>query len=228
MKIINIRHALLFLVSIIMVFTISCISMQKEEIVPVPYINPDDPYTCSGYIKAENSPYILPYKQGDDYRLVQGNCSRYSHFGLRRYAYDFGLPVKTEIIAARGGIVLSTDMIHPDNSYSVKKSYRKSNKPKGNSVVIAHNDGTVGFYYHLMQGSAVVKPGDRVVQGEVIAQSGNSGFTTGAHLHFEVRRSKFDRQTLPVSFRNAAPVEEFELKAGNHYSAKKIPAEINY
>lgn len=207
--------------SLVLLVSAGCISQQKRTEVIV-NIAPKDPYLCRGYQAAEDSKYILPYNEGEKYKLVQGNCSRYSHFGLNRYAYDFGLPMKTEIIAARGGVVLSADMVHPDNYYSVKKQYKRTGKARGNCILIRHSDGTVAVYYHLMQDSALVKTGDRVVQGQLIAQSGNSGFTTGAHLHFEVRKSDIDRQTIPVTFKNASPGEMFDLKSGNRYTAIEI------
>ncbi len=216
------RFSIILITILIVLSGFGCVSQQKREVKPVVNIAPADPYLCQGYGKAEDSEYILPYKEGERYKLIQGNCSRYSHFGTNRYAYDFGLPMKTEIIASRGGIVISEDMVHPDNTYSVKKVYRRTGKAKGNCILIQHSDGTIGVYYHLMQGSSTVNKGDRVKQGQLIALGGNSGFTTGAHLHFEVRKSKVDRQTVPITFRNASPGETFDLKPGNKYTALDI------
>ncbi len=212
------RYKILLTLASILLFSISCISRQTVE-EPVVVIDPENPYQCQGYKKSEESCYILPYKEGEEYLLVQGNCSRYSHYGVNRYAYDFGLPMKTEIIAARSGKVVTTDMVHSDNTYSYKRRYKKTGKARGNSILILHDDGSVAVYYHLMHDSALVEPGDIVNQGDVIALSGNSGFTTGAHLHFEVHRSMEDHQTIPVTFKNADPGEEFNLKTGNRYLA---------
>jgi murein DD-endopeptidase MepM/ murein hydrolase activator NlpD len=56
----------------------------------------------------------------------------------------------------------------------------------GKLVVIEHEYGYRSFYGHLSR--PLVKPGDAVKRGAVIALSGNTGRTTGPHLHFEVRR----------------------------------------
>lgn len=56
----------------------------------------------------------------------------------------------------------------------------------GNTVVMVHGDGTVTtLYAHMSVIHAA--PGDRVDQGEVIGEIGSTGFSTGPHLHFEVR-----------------------------------------
>ena len=55
-----------------------------------------------------------------------------------------------------------------------------------NTVEIRHDDGTVGLYMHLNRGTVSV--GDRVAQGDAIGRTGNSGWSTGPHLHVQVQR----------------------------------------
>ena len=62
-------------------------------------------------------------------------------------------------------------------------------------------------YYHLRKGSIVVKRGDQVKQGQVLAESGNTGESTGPHLHFEIQKGAIylwsnggKRYQEPVSF----------------------------
>lgn len=57
----------------------------------------------------------------------------------------------------------------------------------GNTIRIDHGNGLVTMYCHLKTGSISVKPGQYVTRGQQIAQIGDTGFVTGAHLHFEVR-----------------------------------------
>jgi murein DD-endopeptidase MepM/ murein hydrolase activator NlpD len=57
---------------------------------------------------------------------------------------------------------------------------------KANSVLIQHQDSTVAYYSHLQHGIPV-KVGDNVKRGAMIAYSGNTGLSSGPHLHFAVK-----------------------------------------
>ncbi|NJL72520.1 MAG: M23 family metallopeptidase [Candidatus Competibacteraceae bacterium] len=69
----------------------------------------------------------------------------------------------------------------PENKPSGDLEY-----PGGNTITIKHEDGNYSFYAHLMKDSIKVKEGDRVTTGQHIATLGNSGNTTGPHLHFHI------------------------------------------
>lgn len=58
---------------------------------------------------------------------------------------------------------------------------------EGNCVVINHGNGFTTSYFHLKKGSVRVKVGECVARGEVIAYMGNTGNSTGAHLHFGMK-----------------------------------------
>lgn len=72
----------------------------------------------------------------------------------------------------------------------------------GNRVVLDLGDGRFAVYAHLQAGSVMVQAGDRVEQGQVIAQAGSSGTTGGPHLHFQVtdRPSVLVGNGLPYVF----------------------------
>ncbi|MFK0085838.1 peptidoglycan DD-metalloendopeptidase family protein [Pseudomonas sp. NPDC090755] len=135
--------------------------------------------------------YPVPWR-GGPFRLSQGPNGRYSHFGPKgRYAMDIAMPEGTPIIAARAGVVIKTE-----NSQSGRGTH-----PSGNFVRILHDDGTMGVYLHLMQGSVVVREGQRVVYGTSLARSGNTGNSTGPHLHFVVQRNVgLALESIPYQF----------------------------
>lgn len=137
------------------------------------------------------SRYPLPWL-GGPFRLTQGPNGTYSHFTPRgRHAVDVAMPIGTPIIAARDGVVVSLEN---------RQSGRAGN-PSGNFVRILHDDGTMGVYLHLQQGSVRVREGQRVTRGQPIARSGNTGNSTGPHLHFVIQRNVgMALESIPFAF----------------------------
>ena len=77
----------------------------------------------------------------------------------------------------------------------------RGNNPSGNYVRILHDDGTMGVYLHLMRQSVTVQVGQRAELGSLIARSGNTGNSTGAHLHFVVQRNiGLALESIPFDF----------------------------
>ncbi|SDH69835.1 Murein DD-endopeptidase MepM and murein hydrolase activator NlpD, contain LysM domain [Pseudomonas benzenivorans] len=139
--------------------------------------------------------YPLPWR-GGPFRLTQGAGGKYSHFTPKgRYAMDIAMPEGTPIVAARSGMVVKTE----------SQQSGRGNNPSGNYVRILHDDGTMGVYLHLMKGSVLVQEGRRVEAGSMIARSGNTGNSTGPHLHFVVQRNVgLALESIPFNF--AQPV----------------------
>jgi len=135
--------------------------------------------------------YPLPWR-GGPFRLTQGANGQYSHFTPKgRYAMDIAMPDGTSIVAARGGVVVKTE----------NRQSGRGNNPSGNYVRILHDDGTMGVYLHLMKGSVSVVEGQRVAAGSFIARSGNTGNSTGPHLHFVVQRNVgLALESIPFDF----------------------------
>jgi hypothetical protein len=85
----------------------------------------------------------------------------------------------------------------------------------GNHVILALGHGRYGFYAHMEPGSVRVKAGQRVRRGQIIGRLGNSGSSTGPHLHFHVmdRPSAVDSNGLPFvidRFRFAGQIPPFD------------------
>lgn len=143
--------------------------------------------------------YRLPYAVGMSYPVIQSFGSRYTHTGLEQFAIDFRMREGTAVHAARGGIVA-----HLEESNEIG-CWKKGCGAYANYVVVLHEDGTTGQYYHLQKDGVLVNIGDRVEAGQKIALSGNTGHTTEAHLHFAVYRAvgRGNTQSVPVRFVSA-------------------------
>lgn len=137
--------------------------------------------------------YALPYKSTRPHKLMQGYFGKFSHSGTQ--ALDFEMPVGTEIVAAREGVVI--DVKEDSNVGGLTRDFID----QGNFVLIYHADGTFGSYYHLQQNGALVEPGQQVKKGELIGLSGNTGWSSAPHLHFEVLLPSSDKKrTVPTKF----------------------------
>ncbi len=143
--------------------------------------------------------YALPYASGKSFRVLQGYGSRFSHTGLEAYAVDFDMPEGTPVHAARSGVVARVEESHSTGCWE------DGCGRFANFIVILHSDGTTGEYYHLQKDGALVDVGDRVVRGQEIGLSGNTGHTTMPHLHFAVYRATEwgNTQSIPVRFNSA-------------------------
>jgi murein DD-endopeptidase MepM/ murein hydrolase activator NlpD len=104
---------------------------------------------------------------------------------------DFAVPNGTDVMAAHGGTVVKAG----GNGAGDGPAY-------GNAVVIKHGNGTFSQYAHLSR--IDVKIGQVVKTGQHIAKSGNTGNSSGPHLHFEIRKSaNYGTAIDPVSFLRA-------------------------
>lgn len=121
-------------------------------------------------------PYDLPFQKGKSFTVYQGYNGAFSH--QNENSLDFTMPEGTEILASREGLII--DIVQSNN----KSCPTKNCAPFGNYVSILHSDGTIAQYFHLKQNGAKVNIGDTVTKGQQIALSGNTGWSSGPHLHF--------------------------------------------
>jgi hypothetical protein len=95
-----------------------------------------------------------------------------------------------EILAVTDGVVESVREDMPDIPAGKAPELRSLNDAAGNSIIQDIGGGFYALYAHLKPGSLKVKKGDTVKKGQVIALLGNSGNTTGPHLHFHIIHGK--------------------------------------
>lgn len=163
---------------------------------------------CDGYADWNASDYKLPWPPGSSYEVSQGNCGPASHLGAHRYSYDFNMNIGSTIVAARGGVVEKLEEQYEDGGGCSQLNY----------ISIRHNDGTLAKYLHLTRNGATVALGSTVTQGQSIAVSGNSGCSSGAHLHFMVLTPD-EKDTIPITFSNTTKNVR-GLIQGKNYTAQ--------
>ena len=127
------------------------------------------PGVRDGFIRPVDGPASSPYGPTRKYVGTGANgepCEKVSvHEG-----YDFAVPTGTPVQAPAGGTVILAD---PDLYY------------EGGTVFLDHGDGLVSVFLHLSEVS--VEQGHVIGQGETIGKTGNTGRTTGPHLHWAVK-----------------------------------------
>ena len=141
-----------------------------------------------------------PFPASESFPVSQGFQGERTHESPdSEYAIDIAMPVGTPILAARDGIVMDVE-----EDFNRGGDDRDKFGHKANHVRILHDDGTMALYAHLDLASVNVRPGARVRTGQQIARSGNTGFSTGPHLHFAVQQNTgMQLISLPFRFRTA-------------------------
>lgn len=155
--------------------------------------------------------YDLPFQKGKSFKLYQGYNGSFSH--QKENAIDFTMPEGTEILAAREGIAV--EVVQNNNQSCPKEECKQYN----NYITLMHPDGTFANYSHLKYYGAKIKLGDAVKRGDVIAYSGNTGWSSGPHLHFVCYTGAFGkRNSLETKFRVDNGNQSAFLKEGNNYT----------
>jgi murein DD-endopeptidase MepM/ murein hydrolase activator NlpD len=155
---------------------------------------PGDPGAQPG-----NFEYAYPL-QTTQLQIEQGWGGAYSHQDAQnRYAVDFAADIGTPVLAARAGTVMEIESDFDRAGLNAEKDAGRAN-----FVRILHTDGTMTLYAHLKTDGVLVRVGQRVRKAEAIGLSGNTGFTTGPHLHFAVQVNR-GMQLQSIPFRMFGP-----------------------
>lgn len=154
----------------------------------------------------------MPFEKGRQISISQGHHGSLSHKGNSVYAVDFPAPEGTKILAVRGGTVIGV------KNDSDKGCGNGSCGNLANYVYIDHGDGTFARYLHLQHKGTRVKVGDKVCRGQLIGLSGNTGFSTGPHLHLEIMTGL--NISLPVYFE-----ELRDVSAGVAYPRLRVTSQ---
>ncbi|MEM7370893.1 MAG: M23 family metallopeptidase [Bacteroidota bacterium] len=152
----------------------------------------------------------LPFPKGKTYEIIQGYKGSFSHNSdYSRYAIDFNLQIGDTICAAADGSVVG--VIEGYTYGGNSKRWR----PYANFITLYHPQlGLFTQYVHLDHLGSFVAVGDAVQQGQAIGLSGETGFTSVEHLHFNVlKNTESSLSSTPVYFgKEGYPGEKMKRK----------------
>lgn len=155
--------------------------------------------------------YALPYPPGAEFQVGLGYGDPPTHEG--QYAIDWLMPEETPVLAARGGVVVEAVASFWKSGLTPDMMFR------ANYVTIRHDDGSLATYVHLAHNGVHVQVGQRVAEGDEIALSGNTGYSSTPHLHFMAyRQVGGQRESFPVLFKSGKD-EPFAIYRGAKYRA---------
>ncbi len=152
----------------------------------------------------------------------------------QRYAYDMGIVINgrdhtgdrsrnedtftfgARVNAPADGKIIALENTIDDNSRPgvINNNINNSNLA-GNYVLIDHFNGEYSMLAHFKKGSIIVAVGDMVVQGQEVGKAGNSGNSTGPHLHYHLQNTPnyLDGIGLPAQFKNYYEDDIFQHSA---------------
>ena len=142
----------------------------------------------------------IPFEMGTNVSLTQAFMGAFTHSGNGIYAVDFSgvygdVEEGTPVVAYKSGIVKK---IKEDSDVNcIDEGIDLESCTHSNHVIIDHGDFTFATYGHLQQNSVDVEVGDSVGSGHQIGRIGNTGYSTGPHLHLEVSNGWF-RPLMPL------------------------------
>lgn len=181
---------------------------ESDTLFEVGGVNEDDPWRftlqyryaighpLTQYTTVES--YLPPITPGASFQISQAFDGNFSHTDEQnRYAVDIAMPIGTPVYAARAGLVIEV------NNDFYKGGINEAYSSKANSIRILHEDGSMAIYAHLEADKAQVYPGLKVSAGQLLGYSGNTGFTSGPHLHFAIQFNKgMTLVSVPFTFVN--------------------------
>ncbi len=163
--------------------------------------------------KIKREKYSLPFPKKTKRIVEQGYNGSFSHYTnqVNKYALDFIMHMNDTICATANGIVVGVI-----DKYVLGGNDREL-LDYGNRITLFHyKSNTFSEYHHLNTNGSLVQLGDTVLQGQAIGLAGNTGYSTGPHLHFAILKpddSEFGFKSIPTKF-----IEGYKgkkLKKGN-------------
>jgi murein DD-endopeptidase MepM/ murein hydrolase activator NlpD len=149
-------------------------------------------------VKTENL-YALPFSTDVKTIAISDPKAHYDHF---KHAIDFLMGEETPIFAMRDGAV--TEVKDDSDEGGLDEKYRDDIKYL-NYLTLQHDNGEYSQYCHVKYRGVLVRVGDRVKEGQDIALSGNTGYSSAPHLHvmvFRLNKTKIGWESLEIRWKD--------------------------
>lgn len=142
--------------------------------------------------------FYPPIAPDASFPITQAFGGSFSHHDAQnKYAVDIVMPEGTPVYAARSGVIMEVE----DDFF--KGGVNKAYSSEANSIRVLHDDGSMAIYAHMELEKTQVHAGLKIAAGQLIGYSGNTGFSSGPHLHFAVQYNKgMELVSVPFTFLN--------------------------
>ncbi len=122
--------------------------------------------------------YQYPMRKED---VIRTDTSSPAHEGKLKYAVDFLCKEGSRVHVAYDGEIVEVLDNKKENTLE-----KEDMNDAGNFILVKHENGEYSHYAHFRYNGILKKKGDKILQGDLLGFSGNTGFSYGPHLHFSV------------------------------------------
>jgi murein DD-endopeptidase MepM/ murein hydrolase activator NlpD len=170
---------------------------------------------AAGRCTTQQAPrHAIPFRPGTETKVVQAYSDQRTHKEDEAFSIDFKCEPGTVVVATKSGVVWNA------RDDSNKGCDDPSCQGDANFVILDHGDGTFSEYHHLQHYGALVEPGETVCRGEAVGLCGNTGYSSGPHLHYAV--TDLTRRTVPTRLpRKTAKDHRFVVPQQTYISHNK-------
>ena len=148
----------------------------------------------------------IPFLPGTNVSITQSFRGSWTHQDDHMFAVDFPTSEGIPVVSSRPGVV--RELKEDSDTNCIDEGISQEDCTYGNYVLIDHGDFTFALYLHLQQWSVDVSIGETVGWGHQIGRVGNTGYSTGPHLHLVTKNGFAQGNSMMMLFEELIGVSE--------------------